>query len=376
MDKQQMEAVMTTNMAVMTTGDELVQVQQSSVPMTTRSYFSSLEAFTTGQRMCQMLAASSLVPRDFQGNLPNVMIALEIANRTGSSPLAVMQNLYIVQGKPSWSSQFVIAALNSCGKFSPLRFAMQGEGDGQSCFAWALELATSERLEGPPVSIAMAKKEGWYGKNGSKWQTMPELMLRYRAAAFFGRLYAPEILMGMQANDEIDDIAANDAMMRERQQQSRPQQRKSAANVQLQTPVQQAQNPARTVQDQVQQAQMPPLQPQNGDMDSLLASAPPPERATKRQETKPSSTAPAQEAEPTKHDQQFMGENPITEYEAAVKRYKADIDSKTSVSELQWWPDRNRKAMERELDGKDSEWYLGVMEYHKGALEKMKSKIK
>ena len=374
MDKQQMEAVMTTNMAVMTTGDELVQVQQSSVPMTTRSYFSSLEAFTTGQRMCQMLAASSLVPRDFQNNLPNVMIALEIANRTGSSPLAVMQNLYIVQGRPSWSSQFVIAALNSCGKFSPLRFAMQGEGDGQSCFAWALELATSERLEGPPVSIAMAKKEGWYGKNGSKWQTMPELMLRYRAAAFFGRLYAPEILMGMQANDEIDDIAANDAMMRERQQQSRPQQRKSSANVQ-QTPVQQAQKPARPAkQDQVQQAQTPPLQPQSGDMDSLLASAPPPERATQRQETNQTAATTAQEDGPTK--QQSMGENPIAEYEAAVKRYKDDIDSKQSISELQWWPDRNRKAMERELDGKDSEWYLGVMEYHKEALEKLKARLK
>lgn len=358
-----------TNMAIMTTGDELVQ--QSSVPMTTttRSYFSSLEAFTTGQRMCQMLAASSLVPRDFQGNLPNVMIALEIANRTGSSPLAVMQNLYIVQGKPSWSSQFVIAALNSCGKFSPLRFAMQGEGDEQSCFAWALELATNERLEGPPVSIAMAKKEGWYGKTGSKWQTMPELMLRYRAAAFFGRLYAPEILMGMQANDEVEDIAANDAMMRERQQQSRPQQRKSPA-VQSQTPVQQAQKPARPVQDLAQQAQMPP--PPQGDMESLLASAPP-ERATQRQETKPSSTAPAHEAELAR-DQPM--ENPVAEYEAAAARFRADIDSKESVSELQWWPDRNRKEMERELDGRNSEWYLGVMEYHKEVLEKMKAKIK
>lgn len=371
MDKQVTEeAIMTTNMAVMTTGDE--PVQQVPMTTTTRSYFSSIEAFTTGQRMCQMLAASTLVPQSFQNNLPNVMIALEIANRTGSSPLAVMQNLYIVQGRPSWSSQFVIAALNSCGKFSPLRFAVQGNGDNRSCYAWALESGTGERLEGPPVSIEMAKREGWFGKNGSKWQTMPELMLRYRAAAFFGRLYAPEILMGMQAQDEVEDIVANDAMMKERQQ-SRPQQRKSPA-VQSQTPVQQAraQKPARPVQDPAQQAQMSP--PPQGDMDSLLASVPP-ERA-QRQETKPSSTAPAQEVEPTKQDQRSIGENPIAEYEAAVKRYKADIDSKQSISELQWWPDRNRKAMERELDGKESEWYLGVMEYHKEALEKLKAKMK
>jgi hypothetical protein len=222
----------------------------------------------------------------------------------------------------------------------------------------------------------MAKREGWYsrrdkyGNETSKWQTMPELMLRYRAAAFFGRLYAPEILMGMQANDEVEDIVANDAMMKE--QQSRPQQRKSSANVQ-QTPVQQAQKPARPVQDPTQQAQMPP--PPQGDMDSLLASVPP-ERATQRQETNQTAATTAQEDGPTKQDQQSIGENPIAEYEAAVKRYKADIDSKTSVSELQWWPDRNRKAMERELDGRNSEWYLGVMEYHKGVLEQMKSKMR
>ena len=52
----------------------------------------------------------------------------------------------------------------------------------------------------------MAKAEGWLTKTGSKWQTMPELMLKYRAAAFFGRLYAPEVLMGMQTAEEVIDI--------------------------------------------------------------------------------------------------------------------------------------------------------------------------
>jgi hypothetical protein len=52
----------------------------------------------------------------------------------------------------------------------------------------------------------MAKAEGWLTKTGSKWITMPELMLKYRAAAFFGRLYAPEVLMGMQTSEEVIDI--------------------------------------------------------------------------------------------------------------------------------------------------------------------------
>ncbi len=167
--------------------------------------FFNKDGFELIQRIAGMFAKSDLVPANFKGNLANCVIGLEMAQRLGASPLAVLQNIYIVHGKPGWSAQFIIAAVNSTGKFSPLRFAVDGEDDAKTCIAWAIEKETGERLEGPPVSIDMAKKEGWYNKNGSKWQTMPELMLRYRAATFFGRLYAPEILMGMQTMEELTD---------------------------------------------------------------------------------------------------------------------------------------------------------------------------
>lgn len=166
----------------------------------------SMQSFDHAQRVAKMLASSSLIPKEFQNNIQNTMIALEMANRIGASPLMVMQNLYIVHGRPSWSSTFIIAALNSCNKFSPLRFEVTGEGDATECYAWAYELGTKEKLVGPVVSMKMAKAEGWIDKNGSKWKTMPALMIRYRSAAFFGRLYAPEILMGMLTNDEVVDI--------------------------------------------------------------------------------------------------------------------------------------------------------------------------
>jgi hypothetical protein len=166
----------------------------------------SMQSFDHAQRVAKMLSSSSLIPKDYQGNIQNTMIALEMANRIGASPLMVMQNLYIVHGKPSWSSTFIISAINSCKKFSPLRFDVTGEGETLSCVAWAYELSTNEKLQGPAVTMKMAKAEGWIEKNGSKWKTMPELMIRYRSAAFFGRLYAPEILMGMQTTEEVIDV--------------------------------------------------------------------------------------------------------------------------------------------------------------------------
>lgn len=168
--------------------------------------FGSAAGFALGQRIAGALAKSSLVPEAYRENVPNALIAVEMAARIGCSPLMVMQNLDIIQGRPSWRSTFIIASINTCGRYSPLRFKMTGEGDTRSCTATAIELKTGELLEGPEVSIAMAKAEGWYGRNGSKWKTLPELMLRYRAAAFFGRLYAPEMLLGMHTAEEVGDV--------------------------------------------------------------------------------------------------------------------------------------------------------------------------
>lgn len=168
--------------------------------------FSNKANFELAQRMATALSQSSLVPEAYRGNIPNCLIVLEMANRIGCSPLMAAQNLYVIQGRPSWSSSFIIASINSCKRFSPLRFDVSGEGMNRKCVAWAVELKTGERLDSPEVSMAMAKAEGWYDKNGSKWKTMPDLMLRYRAASFFGRLYAPEMLLGMQAAEEVGDI--------------------------------------------------------------------------------------------------------------------------------------------------------------------------
>lgn len=179
--------------------NELVQTQP------TTPAFAAKQDFEHAQRVAKMLSTSDLVPASYKGNIQNTMIALEMANRVGASPLMVMQNLHIIQGKPSWGSSFIIGAINSCKKFSAMRYDIQGAGETLSCMCWAYDLATGEKLEGVRVTMQMAKEEGWISKSGSKWKTMPELMIRYRAAAFFGRLYAPEIMMGMHTVEEVQD---------------------------------------------------------------------------------------------------------------------------------------------------------------------------
>lgn len=170
--------------------------------------FGSLQAFELMQRVAKMFASSSIVPQRFQGNIANCAIALEMAARLRASPLMVMQNLYVVYGNPGWAAKFLIATFNQSGQFTKLRYAFQGTPgtDDWGCRAWAIEKETGERLEGPLITIKLAKAEGWYQKKDSKWQTMPEQMLRYRSGAWFINTVAPEISMGLPTDDEIHDV--------------------------------------------------------------------------------------------------------------------------------------------------------------------------
>lgn len=172
-----------------------------------RAGFDTEGGFNLIQRTAKLFASSDIVPTQFKGNLPNCVIAVDMALRMGANPLMVCQNLYVVHGRPAWSAQFLIATLNQSGRFSALRYEFQGkEGtDEWGCRAVATELSNNEKLTGPLITIALSKKEKWYEKSGSKWQTMPELMLRYRAASWFVRSYAPEIAMGLSTAEEVRD---------------------------------------------------------------------------------------------------------------------------------------------------------------------------
>lgn len=163
------------------------------------------DAFSTAARMASALSKSTIVPKEYQRNEGNCIIAIEMANRLKVSPMMVMQNLYIVNGRPAWSSQYIIAMINNSKKYkTEIKYKIEGEGDDRSCMAY-VEDYNGNIVEGPVISMKMAKDEGWSTKNGSKWKTMPDVMLRYRAASFFGRLNCPDMVMGMYSVEEVQD---------------------------------------------------------------------------------------------------------------------------------------------------------------------------
>lgn len=178
--------------------------------------FSDFTAFENAQRIGKMLTQSKIIPSSYQNSLPDVMVAMEIACRNRLSPIVVMQNLNVIKGRPTWSSKYIIAALTSA-RVNNLHYEMASNGkvtvgggfsgkgteiENLMCRAIANDKQTGEERIGPWVTMKMAVDEGWYGKDGSKWKTMPEVMIRYRAATFFASVFYPELSVGIDTESE------------------------------------------------------------------------------------------------------------------------------------------------------------------------------
>ena len=170
------------------------------------SIYHSADSFEFAQRQAKSLADSQLVPTQYQGQqgLPNCLVALEMSKRMNLSPLTVMQNLNIIHGKPSWSAQFIASTIMSCGRFSNFDYLVKGQGETLEVQCIAKRIADQKLIKGTAVSMKMARLEGW--TKNPKYTSMPELMLRNRAATFFGRQYIPDLLLGVQTSEEVVDI--------------------------------------------------------------------------------------------------------------------------------------------------------------------------
>ena len=170
------------------------------------SIYKNTDSFEFAQRQAKSLCESDLVPKSYQGQkgLPNCLVAIEMSKRMKLSPLTVMQNLNVIHGTPTWSAQFITSQILGCGRFTNFDYLVKGEGDTLEVQCVATRIEDQKLIKGTTVSMRMARLEGW--TRNSKYTSMPELMLKNRAATFFGRQYIPDLLLGVQTSEEVVDI--------------------------------------------------------------------------------------------------------------------------------------------------------------------------
>lgn len=185
--------------------EKTLAVVEQTTELATNSVWENKDAFNQILRAADMLSKTSIIPQSYQNKPQDCFVAIEMANRMGVSPMVVMQNMYVVKGKPSWAGQACTMLINSCGKFKDVKHIYTGEKGkpNRGCYVTATRISDGSQVDGVEVTMQMAQSEGW--TSNSKWRNMPELMLAYRASAFFARVYCPEAMMGVQTAEEVYD---------------------------------------------------------------------------------------------------------------------------------------------------------------------------
>ncbi|MBK9496674.1 MAG: hypothetical protein IPO08_19670 [Xanthomonadales bacterium] len=169
------------------------------------------ERFNLMQREARLFATSPLIPEHLRKGGPdqamaNCYIALKMARTMGEDALVVLQNIHVVNGKAGFASQYMIARANASGVFKGrINWRIdKSDRNNLSVTAYATLAETGDVVEFT-VDMAMATAEAW--TKNPKYRTMPEVMLRYRSAAFLVRFYAPDVMLGYHTSDEIEDVA-------------------------------------------------------------------------------------------------------------------------------------------------------------------------
>lgn len=166
----------------------------------------ALSTFKDNWEIATQLAQSDIIPDNYKKKPANVVIAIGIANQMNLDPFIVMQNLSFIKGKTSWSGSFCRTLIERTGKFRDLELNYIGEKnqDSYGCYLSATRVSDGKKINGPEVTIAMAKAEKW--TSNPKWSTLKDLMLAYRCQSYFCRIHCPEAMSGIYTTEEIEDI--------------------------------------------------------------------------------------------------------------------------------------------------------------------------
>ena len=177
-------------------------------PQVQQPQTNNLTAFSQNWNMAVQLSKSDIIPDNYKNKPQNVVIAIGLANQMQLDPFTVMQNLAIIKGKTSWSGSFCKTLIERTGKYKNLELNYVGEKgkDSYGCYLSAVRVSDGKVINGPTVTMAMARAEKW--TSNQKWLTLTDLMLAYRCQSFFCRLYVPEAMNGIYTSEEVEEVSA------------------------------------------------------------------------------------------------------------------------------------------------------------------------
>ena len=161
---------------------------------------------TEAMDFAKMLAQSGMVPSNFKGKPQDCLVAMQWGFEVGLQPMQALQNIAVINGKPSIWGDAALALVRSHPDCKGVEEKLEGEGDDMRAVCTVMR-AHGEMIEKTIryFSVANAKTARLWGKQGP-WTQYPERMLAQRARGFALRDAFPDALKGIITREEAEDI--------------------------------------------------------------------------------------------------------------------------------------------------------------------------
>lgn len=142
----------------------------------------------------QALAQASLLPKQYQRNPGNVLLAVELGESLGIPPIQAINTVHVIEGKPSASSGLISALVRRAGH------TLRVKGDDHSATAEIVRSDDPDFTYSVTWDMSRARNAGVTGKDN--WKKYPAAMLKARAITEVARDACQEALMGVQYTPE------------------------------------------------------------------------------------------------------------------------------------------------------------------------------
>lgn len=157
------------------------------------------QSLDEAMRFADIMSKSAIVPKDYQGNPGNILVAVQWGAEIGLPPLQAMQNIAVVNGRPSIWGDAMIALVKGSGLLESMNEDI--DADHASCTV----KRRGEQAVTRTFTMEDAKRAGLSGKQGP-WSQYPKRMLQMRARAWALRDVFPDVLKGVYIAEESRDL--------------------------------------------------------------------------------------------------------------------------------------------------------------------------
>lgn len=168
------------------------------------SLYMQTSVFEQLQRVAKLMSNSALVPAHLRGDdkTPDCFLVAAQAFRWRMDPFAVAQHTYVLSGKLGYEGKLIAAVINASPRLDQrLNYEYSGSGT-------ARRVVVSGRLKGEKtVRTVDGSIAQWATDRNPKWKDLPDQMLAYRGAREWARRHMPEAVLGVFAEEEIDQMA-------------------------------------------------------------------------------------------------------------------------------------------------------------------------